>query len=214
MHLVTGYRDLQSVISDGFEFACRSGTYQGRNSPNSVVSSVAGSAIPTIKATHAALVWNSVKTSKSEIKEFTIRNMSNNKIKIQIDIWDDSKSFKVLHCHIIWKKKKSCSRYKCVSRLQFLGDRQTMNTSMVLAMQRTESKTLAVMFNPYRVGPVAGKITIKHYAPTKEGRESQYRMVRTHSVSSVFMYPLQPVLRIVSILIDRYPCMDTAAVAN
>ncbi|XP_014468214.1 PREDICTED: uncharacterized protein LOC106741088 isoform X2 [Dinoponera quadriceps] len=138
----------QSVTSS------RSGTYQGRNSPSSVVSSVAvaGSAIP-IRATHAALVWNSVKTSKSEIKEFTIRNTSNNKIKIQINICDDTKSFK------------------------FLGDRQTTSISMVLAMQRTESKTLAVMFNPYRVGPVAGKITIKHYAPAKEGRESQYRRI-------------------------------------
>ncbi|XP_032682551.1 uncharacterized protein LOC116849480 isoform X2 [Odontomachus brunneus] len=129
------------------------GTHQDRNSPNSVVSSVTGSTIP-IRATHAALVWNSVKTSKSEIKEFTIRNTSNYKIKIQIDIWDDSKSFK------------------------FLGaDRQTMNTSMILAMQRTESKTLAVMFNPFRVGPVAGKITIKHHAPTKEGHESQYKRI-------------------------------------
>jgi len=61
-----------------------------------MVSSVAvtGNTIP-IRATHAALVWNSVKTGKSEIKEFTIRNTSNNKIKIQIDMWDAKKSFKV-----------------------------------------------------------------------------------------------------------------------
>ncbi|EFN75141.1 hypothetical protein EAI_15548 [Harpegnathos saltator] len=138
----------QSVTSS------RSGVYQGRNSPSSVESSVAvaGSAIP-IRATHAALVWNSVKTGKSKIKEFTIRNTSNNKIKIQINIWDDNKSF------------------------MFLGDRQTMNTSMVLAMQRTESKTLAIIFNPYRVGPVTGKITIKHYTPTKENHEFQHRRI-------------------------------------
>ncbi|XP_025986104.2 uncharacterized protein LOC105194166 isoform X2 [Solenopsis invicta] len=119
-----------------------------RNSPISTVSSlaVAGNIIP-IRATHAALVWNSVKTGKSETKEFTIRNTSNNKVKIQIDICDDSKSFK------------------------FLGDKQTINTSMVLAMQRQESKTLAVAFSPYNVGPVVGKITIKHY--TRESSDSQ-----------------------------------------
>lgn len=74
---------------------CRSEPY-GRNSPSSTVSSVpvTGNIIP-IRATHSALVWNSVKTGKSEIKEFTIRNTSNNKIKIQVDILDDSKSFKV-----------------------------------------------------------------------------------------------------------------------
>lgn len=81
-------------------FIYRSGPCD-RNSPISTVSSlaVAGHVIP-IRATHAALVWNSVKTGKSETKEFTIRNTSNNKIKIQIDICDDSKSFKVLHIHI------------------------------------------------------------------------------------------------------------------
>ncbi|KAG5336180.1 CE192 protein, partial [Acromyrmex heyeri] len=119
-----------------------------RNSPISTVSSsaVAGHVIP-IRATHAALVWNSVKTGKSETKEFTIRNTSNNKIKIQIEICDDSKSFK------------------------FLGDKQTINTSLVLVMQRQEIKTLAVVFNPYSVGSVVGKITIKHY--TRESSDSQ-----------------------------------------
>ncbi|KAL0121903.1 hypothetical protein PUN28_007005 [Cardiocondyla obscurior] len=118
-----------------------------RNSPISTISStVSGNTIP-IRATHAALVWSSVKTGKSEIKEFTIRNTSNNKIKIQVDICDDSKSFK------------------------FVGDKQMINTSMVLAMQRQESKILAVMFNPCCAGPVVGKITIKHY--TKETNDSQ-----------------------------------------
>lgn len=55
---------------------------------------VAGNTIP-IRATHAALVWNSVKIGKSEIKELTIRNTSGNKIKIQIDLLDTKKSFKV-----------------------------------------------------------------------------------------------------------------------
>ncbi|XP_018354355.1 PREDICTED: uncharacterized protein LOC108755692 [Trachymyrmex septentrionalis] len=119
-----------------------------RNSPISTISSlaVAGHVIP-IRATHAALVWNSVKTGKSETKEFTIRNTSNNKIKIQIEICDDSKSFK------------------------FLGDKQTINTSIVLVMQRQEIKTLAVVFSPYSVGSVVGKITIKHY--TRESSDSQ-----------------------------------------
>ncbi|CAL1688000.1 unnamed protein product [Lasius platythorax] len=131
----------QSVTSS------RSGSCD-RNSPISTVSSVAvaENTIP-IKSTHAALVWNSVKTGKNDIKEFTIRNTSNNKIKIQIDIWDEKKSFK------------------------FLGDRQTANTSMILVMQRQELKTLAVIFSPYHTGPVIGKITIKHYI--RDGSDSQ-----------------------------------------
>lgn len=58
-----------------------------------------------------------------------------------------------------------------MSILQFLGDKQTINTSIVLAMQRQEIKTLAVAFSPYCVGPVAGKITIKHY--TRESSDFQ-----------------------------------------
>lgn len=42
---------------------------------------------------------------------------------------------------------------------------------MVLAMQRQEIKTLAVAFSPYCVGPVVGKITIKHYI--RESNDSQ-----------------------------------------
>lgn len=42
---------------------------------------------------------------------------------------------------------------------------------MVLAMQRQEIKTLTIAFNPYCVGPVVGKITIKHYI--KESSDSQ-----------------------------------------
>ncbi|EZA55841.1 hypothetical protein X777_04016 [Ooceraea biroi] len=112
---------------------------------------VAGHTIP-IRATHAALVWNSVKTGKSEIKEFTIRNTSNNKIKIQIDMSDAKKSFK------------------------FLSDRQTVTTSMVLAMQRQEIKTLAVVFSPYHIGPAVGKITIKHYA-TDSSDSQQHKKI-------------------------------------
>lgn len=64
-------------------------------------STVAGDKIP-IRTTHAALIWNSVKTGKSEIKEFTIRNTSNNKIKIQAVISDSEQNFRVIffiHCY-------------------------------------------------------------------------------------------------------------------
>ncbi|XP_072748129.1 uncharacterized protein [Anoplolepis gracilipes] len=119
-----------------------------RNSPISTVSSVAvpNSTIP-IKSTHSALIWNSIKIGKTETKEFIICNTSNNKIKIQIDISDDNKSFK------------------------FFGDRQGVNTSMVLVMKRQEHTTLVVSFSPYHVGPATGKITIKHY--TRNGGDSQ-----------------------------------------
>jgi len=71
-----------------------------RNSPISMVSiAVAGDTFP-IKSTHPVLVWGSVKTGKSETKKFTICNISNNKIKIQIDIHDVNKNFKVLYIHI------------------------------------------------------------------------------------------------------------------
>lgn len=63
-------------------------------------STVAGDKIP-IRTTHAALIWNSVKTGKLEIKEFTIRNTSNNKIKIQAVILDSEQNFRVIffiHC--------------------------------------------------------------------------------------------------------------------
>ncbi|KYN26769.1 hypothetical protein ALC57_03810 [Trachymyrmex cornetzi] len=53
----------------------------------------------------------------------------------------------------------------------FLGDKQTINTSLVLVMQRQEIKTLAVVFSPYSVGSVVGNITIKHY--TRESSDSQ-----------------------------------------
>ncbi|XP_072752042.1 uncharacterized protein [Anoplolepis gracilipes] len=131
----------QSIISS------RSGPCD-RNSPISTVSSVAipSNTIP-IKSTHPALIWNSVKIGKTETKEFIICNTSNNKIKIQIDISDDNKNFK------------------------FFGDRQNVNTSMVLVMKRQEYTTLVVSFSPYHVGPATGKITIKHY--TRDGGDSQ-----------------------------------------
>lgn len=68
----------------------------GRNSPISSISgsTVAGDKIP-IKSTHAALVWGSVKPSKSDTKEFTIRNISDNRIKLQVQISDKNNNFLV-----------------------------------------------------------------------------------------------------------------------
>ncbi|XP_015438820.1 PREDICTED: LOW QUALITY PROTEIN: uncharacterized protein LOC107193823 [Dufourea novaeangliae] len=127
-----------SVISN------KSGMY-GRNSPLSSVSgsTVAGEKIP-IRTTHAALVWNSIKTGKSEIKEFTIRNTSNNKIKLQTIISDSEKNFR------------------------FLRERQAAGTSLVLVLQGSESRTLSVVFNPHHLGAATGKIIFRHYEPKRE----------------------------------------------
>ncbi|CAK9815019.1 hypothetical protein ANTPLA_LOCUS8458 [Anthophora plagiata] len=132
-----------SVISN------KSGT-SGRNSPVSSVSAptVAGDKIP-IRTTHAALVWNSVKTGKSDIKEFIIRNTSNNKIKIQAIISDSEKNFR------------------------FLRERQTDDTNIVLPLQGSESRTLSVVFNPHHLGAAVGKIVFRHYEPRKEETESR-----------------------------------------
>jgi len=54
---------------------------------------------------------------------------------------------------------------------------------MVLVIQRQEIKTLAVAFSPYCVGPVIGKITIKHY--TRESNDSQqYKKVHIFNVNT------------------------------
>ncbi|XP_076167706.1 spindle defective 2 isoform X3 [Ptiloglossa arizonensis] len=122
----------------------------GRNSPLSSASgsTVAGDKIP-IRTTHAALVWNSVKTGKSEIKEFTIRNISNNKIKIQAAILDNDKNFR------------------------FLRERQAVGTTIVLVLQGSESRTLFVVFSPHHLGAATGKIVFKHYEPKREDNESR-----------------------------------------
>ncbi|KOC62216.1 hypothetical protein WH47_03974 [Habropoda laboriosa] len=122
----------------------------GRNSPLSSVSgsTVAGDKIP-IRTTHAALVWNSVKTGKSEIKEFTIRNTSNNKIKIQAIISDSEKNFR------------------------FLRERQAVGTNIVLPLQGSESRTLSVVFSPHHMGAAVGKIVFRHYEPRREDNESR-----------------------------------------
>ncbi|XP_076647679.1 spindle defective 2 isoform X1 [Halictus rubicundus] len=122
----------------------------GRNSPLSSVSgsTVAGEKIP-IRTTHAALVWNSIKAGKSDIKEFTIRNTSNNKIKLHVTISDNEKNF------------------------LFVRDRQTGGTSMVLVLQGLESRTISVVFNPHNLGAATGKIVFKHYEPRRDDSESR-----------------------------------------
>ncbi|XP_015608208.1 uncharacterized protein LOC107274011 isoform X2 [Cephus cinctus] len=121
----------------------------GRNSPSSSVCSipVSGSVIP-IRATHAALVWGSVKAGKSDTKELTICNMSDNKIKLQAIIVDNEKNFK------------------------FLKERQTTGSSMILALQRMESRTLSIIFGPTNPGACAGKITFRHYEARKNSGNS------------------------------------------
>ncbi|KAK1124792.1 hypothetical protein K0M31_006152 [Melipona bicolor] len=119
----------------------------GRNSPLSLVSTIAGDKIP-IRTTHAALIWNSVKTGKSEIKEFIIRNTSNNKIKIQAVILDSEQNFR------------------------FLRERQAVGTTMVLVLQGSESRTLSVVFSPHHIGTATGKIMFRHYEPKREGAVS------------------------------------------
>ncbi|XP_050579374.1 uncharacterized protein LOC126917036 isoform X3 [Bombus affinis] len=119
----------------------------GRISPLSSVSglTVTGDKIP-IRTTHAALIWNSVKTGKSEIREFTIRNTSNNKIRIQAIISDSEKNFR------------------------FLRERQPVG-AIVLALQGLESRMLSVLFSPHHIGAAAGKIIFRHYEPKREESE-------------------------------------------
>ncbi|XP_035719189.1 uncharacterized protein LOC118440376 isoform X1 [Vespa mandarinia] len=122
----------------------------GRNSPISSISgsTVAGDKIP-IKSTHAALVWGSVKPSKSDTKEFTIRNISDNRIKLQVQICGKNNSF------------------------LFLKDHQTTSPNIVLVLHRMESRTLSVVFCPHHVGAAIGKIVFKHYEIKKEENESR-----------------------------------------
>ncbi|XP_076290421.1 spindle defective 2 isoform X3 [Lasioglossum baleicum] len=122
----------------------------GRNSPLSSVSgsTVAGEKIP-IRTTHAALVWNSIKAGKSNCKEFTIRNSSNNKIKLQVTITDNEKNFR------------------------FLRERQAGDTNMVLVLQGLESRTLSVVFNPHNLGAATGRIIFRHYEPRRDDNDSR-----------------------------------------
>ncbi|XP_043267415.1 uncharacterized protein spd-2 isoform X2 [Venturia canescens] len=141
---------LSSPTSPHSSASNRSGI-SGRNSPLSSASggTVAGDVV-SIRATHAALVWNSIKVGKTDLKEFTIRNTSNNKIKLQATIVDNDKSFK------------------------FLRERQHHVPNIVLSLQRMESRTFTVVFNPNNSGPTAGRIVFKHYEPQRqEGKESR-----------------------------------------
>ncbi|KAI4500957.1 hypothetical protein M0802_003760 [Mischocyttarus mexicanus] len=137
-------QQLYNAISPNSPQSIRS-SRSGRSSPISSVSgsTVAGDQIP-IKSTHAALVWGSIKSNKSDIKEFTIRNMSENRIKLQVHISDNNNSF------------------------LFLKDHQVTSPNIVLLLHRMESKTLSVVFRPRQVGAASGKIVFSHYEIKKE----------------------------------------------
>ncbi|KAK0179207.1 hypothetical protein PV327_008020 [Microctonus hyperodae] len=119
----------------------------GRNSPLSTASglTVSGDTIP-IKSTNSSLIWTSVRVGKHETREFTIRNISNNKIKLQAIITDNENSFK------------------------FLKDRD-MSTTITVGLQHMESKTFTVIFSPNNIGAVAGRITFMHYDCKRDGKE-------------------------------------------
>ncbi|XP_011304935.1 uncharacterized protein spd-2 [Fopius arisanus] len=119
--------------------SARTSTSAGRSSPRSLSSggTVAGDTIP-IQSTYSSLSWTTVKVGKHEIKEFTIRNTSNNKIKLQATITDNDKSFK------------------------FLKERES-STSILVGLQKMESRTLSIIYSPLRTGASAGKITFVHY---------------------------------------------------
>lgn len=64
---------------------------------------------------------------------------------------------------------------------QFLRERQHHVPNIVLSLQRMESRTFAVLFNPNSSGPAAGRIVFKHYEPQRqEGRESRPSKVVSH----------------------------------
>ncbi|XP_063975658.1 uncharacterized protein LOC135161736 [Diachasmimorpha longicaudata] len=111
----------------------------GRASPRSLSSggTIAGDTIP-VQSTHSSLCWTTVRVGKYEVKEFTIRNTSSNKIKLQALITDNDKSFK------------------------FLKDRES-STSILVSLQKMESRTLTIVYSPNRTGASAGKITFVHY---------------------------------------------------
>lgn len=83
-------------------------------------------------------------------------------------------------------------------------------------MQRQEIKTLTIMFNPYRIGPVIGKIIIKHYV--KEGGDSQqHKMVHIYYVKYNRSYCFHNKIekeKSTPFYIDRYLYVDTVVAAN
>ncbi|KAL7303129.1 hypothetical protein TKK_0004340 [Trichogramma kaykai] len=145
-----GLRSFDSSSSPHSFIGFNKSQNSGRNSPGSTLSgnAVAGTPVP-IRSTHTALVWGSVRTGKSDMKQFTIRNDSNSKIKLLVTIKADGQNFK------------------------FCKDRQTVATSMSLSLQGMESKTLSVLFTPSIARAAAGKIIFTHYSAIHGRREAQ-----------------------------------------
>ncbi|XP_043466688.1 uncharacterized protein LOC122501361 isoform X2 [Leptopilina heterotoma] len=122
----------------------------GRDSPGGSVSSstIAGDVLP-IRATHSSLAWTSIRVGKSDIKEFAIRNCSNNKIKLHASIISKDKSFK------------------------FVRDSQTTSNVLALTLQPAESKTIIVVFSPLFAGAATGRVLFQHYSHAKDNTESR-----------------------------------------
>ncbi|XP_015116663.1 uncharacterized protein LOC107040902 [Diachasma alloeum] len=138
-HLMTSLPSSPHSVSSTTSAGTSACNKSGRASPRSLSSggTVAGDTIP-VQSTHSSLSWTTVRVGKYEVKEFTIRNTSSNKIKLQALITDNDKSFK------------------------FLKDRES-STSILLGLQRMESRTLTIVYSPNRTGASAGKITFVHY---------------------------------------------------
>ncbi|XP_034949428.1 uncharacterized protein spd-2 [Chelonus insularis] len=150
----TPQQQVITLVSSGVPLSPQSTTSSNkfeRNSPRSSVSAasstVTDDSIP-IKTNHSALVWTTVRVGKHETREFTIRNTSNHKIKLQGIITDNDNSFK------------------------FLKDRD-MSTTITILLQHMERKTFTVIFHPNNTGPVSGKITFFHYGKKYDHKESK-----------------------------------------
>ncbi|OXU30778.1 hypothetical protein TSAR_008772 [Trichomalopsis sarcophagae] len=145
-------RAISSPTSPHSPMFNRSGN-SGRHSPGSTASggTVAGSVVP-IRAKETALVWSSIKSGRSDTKTLTIRNTSNNKIKLLATIKATDQTFK------------------------FLKDRQTLATSMIFSLQGMESKTLSVVFTPNYPKAAAGKIMFAHH--NSHARDNLVKVVK------------------------------------
>lgn len=167
-------------------FIDRSGT-PGRYSPGStgslgtLVETPAETPVP-IRATHTVLVWGSIRAGKSETKQLTIRNTSNNKLKLCISIRAENQSFKVRLLLIIILQNQCFLLLIVFTYFQFLKDGQTVVSSMSLTLQGMDSKTLFVIFAPNSSQAASGKIIFSHYSSMRDSREISglVKVVRVH----------------------------------
>ncbi|KAJ8676070.1 hypothetical protein QAD02_011856 [Eretmocerus hayati] len=124
----------------------RSGN-SGRYSPGSTASGgTTNETVIPIRATHTALVWGSIKIGRSDTKSLTIRNTSNNKIKLLVTIEAEDQNFKILK------------------------DRAVVSTT-ALSLQGMESKTLYILFAPNHPRAAAGKLIFSNYSSLQDKRK-------------------------------------------